>query len=480
EDGGAVVFAYLADRARADTDRAKEDVQRTMDELGTSISRFVIGRLQDDRDAIRQQATALSRSAIGDLQETSRALGARTRTLMSREAEKVSKGAAGQMARKSRDIADQSAREMKTQSRAIAATALGTMRRIGAEHARQAQAEMRSQAGRAVSETVDALPRAARKAGLDAVNRMAGESRGLADQARNRLWLIGAALLAVEVGLAIVASLVLSGRIAAPILSAQRKAQEDKERLTREMEIASRIQACLFPPVPEVRPFDVAARTLPAEEVGGDFVDLLAEAGDGAFWVGIGDVTGHGLTPGLIMMMAQSTFNALARSPGMTPKSLYDGMNRVLYQNIKSRLRTVDHMTLSVLRHDGGGAFVHCGAHLPLLIFRAAAGRVERVATDGPWIGLVPECQPFTAETRFELAEDDVLLLYTDGLIEVQNAARVQWDMERLCEAFRAHAGRSSAEILDGILAESLRWAHRVQDDISLVVLKRTPVPAPA
>jgi len=187
-------------------------------------------------------------------------------------------------------------------------------------------------------------------------------------------------------------------------------------------------------------------------------------------------VTGHGLTPGRIMMMAQSTFNALARTPGMTPKALYDGMNRVLYQNIKDRLHTSDHMTMSILRHEQDGSFVHCGSHLDILVFRAETRTVERIVTDGPWVGLLPECMDFTQEVRFELGVEDALLLYTDGLIEVQNAEQEQWDMDRLCASFARHAHLGAREIQANVLADSLRWANKVLDDISMIVVKRTAV----
>jgi len=106
-------------------------------------------------------------------------------------------------------------------------------------------------------------------------------------------------------------------------------------------------------------------------------------------------------------------------------------------------------------------------------VYRAAGERVERIVTEGPWVGMLPECEDFTEEIRFELADDDVLLLYTDGLIEVQNAQNVQWDMERLCESLSRHARLPAAEIQTQVLADCLRWADRVLDDISVVVVKR-------
>jgi serine phosphatase RsbU (regulator of sigma subunit) len=366
---------------------------------------------------------------------------------------------------------------MKAKSEQIAKNAVEAMRPIGPTSAAMAEMAMRSEADKALAGT-DVLKKLADEVAAKAGKQMAPAARELADQAKAKMWKVAGGLILLEIILAVLASLLMSGRIATPIMQQQQKAREEKERLSREMEIASKIQTCLLPPVPELADFDVAVSMVPAEEVGGDFVDLVPDREAGAFWIGIGDVTGHGLTPGLIMMMAQSTFNALARADEMTTKRLYDGMNRVLYQNIKDRLHTSDHMTVSILKHEADGSFVHCGSHLDILIYRAATRQVERIVTDGPWVGMLPECADFTVEQRFALQPDDVLMLYTDGLIEVQNASDEQWDMDRLCEALARHAHLSAKEIQAKVLTESLHWANQVLDDISMIVVKRSAIEA--
>lgn len=476
EAGGAVVFAYLADRARVDTDKMKDDVQSTLDQMSSASSKYVIRRIEADRPVMRSQATKLTEHAIRKLQATSKALSAKTTERMQSRADSVSRTAMNRMTDQSKAIAALSTRAMTERSQEIARKALEAMQPIGRQYAAKAELAMRQQAEKAVMETAEIVPQAAEKASLKATARMAPEARKLSDKAKRQMWLIASILLGLEVVLAVLASLLMSGRIAAPIITEQQKAREEKERLSREMEIASRIQTCLLPPVPSLPAFDLALSMVPAEEVGGDFVDLLPAQEPGAFWIGIGDVTGHGLTPGLIMMMAQSVFNSLARTPGMTPKDLYDGMNRVLYQNIKDRLKTSDHMTMSLLKHEADGSFVHCGSHLDVLVYRAETQEVERIVTDGPWVGMLPECADFTQEVRFDLSPNDVLLLYTDGLIEVQNAQQEQWDMDRLCESLARHAHLDSHDIQAKILAESLHWANKVLDDISMIVVKRTAI----
>lgn len=475
DGGGAVVFAYLADHARVDTDRMKTDIAATLNQMGSSSSKYVLQRLDADRTTLHRQAGSLSKQAIDQVLSTSATLSGATVKRMQSRADEVSRQTQEHMIGQAKLVTEQSSQAMRNKSEAIAKNAVEAMRPIGPTSAAMAEMAMRTEADKALSHT-DVLEKLAADVGARASKQMAPAARELANDARTKMWLVAGALIALEILLAVLASMLMSGRIANPILQQQQREREEKERLGREMEIASKIQTCLLPPVPELADFDVAVSMVPAEEVGGDFVDLVHDREPGAFWIGIGDVTGHGLTPGLIMMMAQSTFNALARADHMTPKTLYDGMNRVLYQNIKDRLHTSDHMTVSILKHEADGSFVHCGSHLDILIYRAETRQVERIVTDGPWVGMLPECSDFTVETAFKLAPQDVLMLYTDGLIEVQNAESEQWDMDRLCDALARYAHLDSKEIQAKILTESLHWANKVLDDISMIVVKRSAI----
>src|SRR5207247_1046155 len=97
---------------------------------------------------------------------------------------------------------------------------------------------------------------------------------------------------------------------------------------------------------------EVSARMIPADEVGGDYYDVLpiAEGTQGA-WIGIGDVAGHGLTAGLVMMMIQSVVAALVKqAPDRAPSQHLGVLNAILYDNIRERLEQSEHVTLSLLR----------------------------------------------------------------------------------------------------------------------------------
>ena len=127
---------------------------------------------------------------------------------------------------------------------------------------------------------------------------------------------------------------------------ASNREKAEKERLEQELEIATRIQTSILPRDLRVENLEIAATMVPATEVGGDYYDVLP--GSGGCWLGIGDVAGHGLRPGLVMMMLQSIVAALGRENfGAAPREIVKIVNAVLYDNVQKpsaprRARDVD------------------------------------------------------------------------------------------------------------------------------------------
>ena len=143
------------------------------------------------------------------------------------------------------------------------------------------------------------------------------------------------------------------------------------EQLEKEMEIASTIQTAILPKEPAVAGLDITAAMLPAAEVGGDYYDVLPV--DDGCWVGIGDVAGHGLVAGLVMMQTQAAIRALVRqNPNRSPRDLLADVNHVLYENVRGRMNQDEHMTMSLVRYHDDGRVVVAGAHQSIVICRAA------------------------------------------------------------------------------------------------------------
>lgn len=254
-------------------------------------------------------------------------------------------------------------------------------------------------------------------------------------------------------------------------LEKSRKELAAKERLEREMEIAMRIQTSMLPRTFDVRGLDIAARMVPASEVGGDYYDVLPVA-DGC-WIGVGDVAGHGLTAGLEMLMVQSVVAALVcENPAATPKQHLTVLNHVVYENIRHRLNQDEHITLTLLRFQEG-AVTFAGAHEEIVVCRAGTEPCECVPTPGTWLGAMPNIERVTKDTRLELATGDLMVLYSDGITEARNAKGEQYGMDRLCRTIEAHRGDSVEAIRDAIFAEVQAWQVAHDDDLSLVVIRR-------
>jgi len=238
--------------------------------------------------------------------------------------------------------------------------------------------------------------------------------------------------------------------------------------------LPARIQTSILPSSTHVPGFEIAATMAPAERVGGDYYDVIPTA-DGC-WLGIGDVSGHGLGAGLIMMMTQSSVAAIVRrEPNISPAAALDAVNEVLVENIRRRLHQDDHVTLTLLRLEATGRLRFAGAHEELLLVRARTGAVERIPTRGPWVGMRSELKDAIVESTTQVDVGDILVLYSDGLIEARNStSRDQFGIQRLADTVVKHAAQPAAEICASILRTVAGWEEKADDDRSAIVVRRT------
>jgi serine phosphatase RsbU (regulator of sigma subunit) len=249
----------------------------------------------------------------------------------------------------------------------------------------------------------------------------------------------------------------------------------------RERDMAREIQTSILPRTHAVPTLEIAATMLPAAKVGGDYYDVRpVESG---CWIGIGDVAGHGMRAGLVMMQTQSAIAALvAQDPAGSPRDVVIGVNRMLHDNIRNRLLNDEFVTLSLMRYGHDGSVVFAGAHEDLIVWRAATQKCETIATPGTWLGIKPDISKATVDTTCQLLDGDVMVLYTDGITEAMNRKHEQFGIERLSEIVRDHAGMAATSV-DAIRDEVVRQVHawigggEQGDDITLVVMRYQPTP---
>ncbi len=245
-----------------------------------------------------------------------------------------------------------------------------------------------------------------------------------------------------------------------------------RDKLWSEMEVAQRIQTALLPKNRRLGPYEAEAVMRPAEEVGGDYYDFL-ETRDKEHWVTVGDVSGHGVESGLVMMMTQTTIATLVNDmPQRKPSDVFVHTNQVIRENV-SRLGGTRYMTLNVIRLERDQITV-AGKHQDILVWRAAADRVETISNNGTWIGVVDDVRPAVEDQVIPVKMGDWVLLYTDGVTEACNARGEFFGEDRLRKAFSRVAGKVSLpRAVAELLHEVRQFAAKVDDDQTLVLLRR-------
>jgi phosphoserine phosphatase RsbU/P len=239
----------------------------------------------------------------------------------------------------------------------------------------------------------------------------------------------------------------------------------------QENEIASRVQTSILPGEVDVEGLAISARMLPAEIVGGDYYDIIPVE-DGC-WLAIGDVAGHGLAAGVIMLMIQSAVQSLVRlAPRASPRELVCALNGALYENIQNRMKRDEHVTFCLARYSADGRLVFAGAHEHILICREN-GQCDDILPNGTWLGLLEDVSSVMPETVAQLGPGDLMLLFSDGVIEADNGKGERFGLARLRQLLVENRLRSPQEARNAIFDAVLSWSGRAPaDDVTLVVIR--------
>jgi hypothetical protein len=242
-----------------------------------------------------------------------------------------------------------------------------------------------------------------------------------------------------------------------------------RDALWGEMKLAKKIQTTLLPKSPCLSGYEVSVHMTPAEEVGGDYYDIINAAGRD--WIIIGDVSGHGVPAGLIMMMLQTSIKTvLSKSADIAPSKLIADINVVLTHNIKA-LGEDKYITLLVLAIHENGRLIYSGLHEDIMIYRAGSREVELIKTEGMWLGIRGEIGAMLQDASLHMEIGDILLLYTDGVTDAVDGNGDRFSKKHLEDALRQLHDRSTEAIKDGIL--SALEHYQQQDDVTMIVIRR-------
>ncbi|WP_373693587.1 SpoIIE family protein phosphatase [Limnofasciculus baicalensis] len=246
-------------------------------------------------------------------------------------------------------------------------------------------------------------------------------------------------------------------------------------RMGAELEITRKIQQMILPKdyeLAQISGLDIAGFMKPASEVGGDYYDVLQSKG--AIKIGIGDVTGHGLESGVLMLMVQTAVRTLLENNETDYRKFLDTLNRTIYNNVQ-RMNSDKNLSLSLLDYQEGTLHLS-GQHEEMIVVRKE-GAIERIDTLdlGFPIGLEADITDFISQIEIQLHSGDGVVLYTDGITEAENMENVLYGMERLCEVISNNWQKSAVEIREAVIEDLQQHIgeQKVYDDITLLVLKQ-------
>lgn len=253
------------------------------------------------------------------------------------------------------------------------------------------------------------------------------------------------------------------------------KLRAENLRMRAELEVTRQLQQMMLPKEAEllaINNLEISGFMEPAEEVGGDYYDILKH--NDTIKIGIGDVTGHGLESGVLMIMAQTAVRTLMQNQETDPVKFFDTLNRTLYDNVQ-RMNSDKSMSLALLDYKKGSLRLS-GQHETVIIVRGD-GTLEEIDTIdlGFPLALDAEITNFIGYKDIDLHPGDVVILYTDGITEAENINQVQYGLNRLCAIVQQNWQLSATEIKNVIIDDVKQHIgeQKVYDDITLVVLKQ-------
>lgn len=252
---------------------------------------------------------------------------------------------------------------------------------------------------------------------------------------------------------------------------------DKKTKLEAELGIAHAIQMGMLPiRLPEVPGYSLAARCLPALEVGGDLFEVFPQA-SGELGMFIGDVSGKNVSAALYMAVTHMAVRAVLPDSGR-PQDGLKKLNAIVTPDFKDG-SYVTALYVSLDTASGVARYV-CAGHTPACIIRTD-GQLEEVWQRGLFLGLNPTRFDETlSEADFTLDPGDALVMFTDGLTEARNPQGEEFGIERLHESLLVARTGTATDLLEAVYHSVATFVQdaRPFDDQTMLVIKRAEAPA--
>jgi len=249
----------------------------------------------------------------------------------------------------------------------------------------------------------------------------------------------------------------------------------DRVVMKRDLEIAKDIQAWMLPGAPlQIPGYTIAYATRPANTVAGDYYDVILRPGrepslDRILFV-VADVAGKSIPAAMVMATFQASLRTLSTGGGMLV-DLVTGVNRYTCSNSQGGARFTTAFFAELDPATGDVLYINAGHNVPIL--RKKSGVIERLEAGGIPIGIFSESAYQVGTTRLETG--DWLVIFTDGVVEAENAKQEEYGEPQLIRLVDRESGSAPAELLRRMWAELDAFVGNTpqHDDITCLLLKR-------
>jgi predicted permease len=255
----------------------------------------------------------------------------------------------------------------------------------------------------------------------------------------------------------------------------------EQEKLRSDLALAAEVQKRLLPEQPPAADVvEIAAVSLPARSIGGDYYDFI-EVGDNRIGIALADVSGKGIAAALIMSVVQASLRIITSEGDVSLPHLAAKMNRFLYRSTPSN----KYATFFYAQLDSSSRklrYVNAGHNPPYLVRAGVEGpagsvdysrsEIQELSIGGAVVGMFPEMS--YEEATIDLQPGDVLVAFTDGVTEAQGSNELEFGEERLQALLRQVVHLPVQEISARISAELRNWIKDAAqyDDLTFIVMK--------
>jgi phosphoserine phosphatase RsbU/P len=246
----------------------------------------------------------------------------------------------------------------------------------------------------------------------------------------------------------------------------------EQELIGKQLETAREVQHLLFPSKsPNLLGYDIAGICIPADEIGGDYFDYIPLSHN-RLGMAVADVSGHGIPSALVMTAFRALLRTKVRSRAR-PANIASAINQLLPEFTGDKhFVTVLYAELDAL--SGNLTYVTCGHPPPLLLHKN--GEVEKISSHDPALGIFQNLH--YSDEEIKLVAGDIMVLYTDGVVELTNQHGQFFGIQRLVEVIRENQQLTAAEIIYKIIQASQDFSdyYGSLDDFTLIVVRKESI----